>query len=157
VLGATISGLVSRSILNDAVVGPGDFHACLYLQEFAAHDLSRWFVDEVYAEIERQAAEPPTMGEAAPSDKACLRLKSEAFLADIGRRYRIRNLNHVKPGIGEATRVLLRRVPKCLLVRDANAEDIAHLLLLAKEKGVRVIADAALPYVAAALIKELPE
>src|SRR5262249_17424452 len=51
VLGCTISGLVSRSILNHAVLGPGDFHGCLYYEEFQPHDLSRWFVDVVMNEV----------------------------------------------------------------------------------------------------------
>lgn len=156
VLGATISGLVSRSILNSDVIGPDDFHGCLYLQEFAEYDLSRWFIDEIFAEIERQS-DPAPSDEAGltQSERMQLRLRSESFIADIGRRFRIRNVNHIKPGIGEATRVLLRRVPDCLLIREANAESVAHLLVLAKEKGVPVVVDAALPYTAAALIKEL--
>jgi hypothetical protein len=67
----------------------------------------------------------------------------------------VRDPNHVKPGIGEATRVLLRRVPDRVIVRDPDSPDVEHLLVLAQEKGVPVEADAALPYAAAALIKEL--
>jgi len=156
VLGATISGLVSRSILNDTIIGPGDFHGCLYLDEFAEHDLSRWFVDEVIAEIVRQSrglsVNCPGVTAAQRAER---RATSALFLADIGRRFRIRNVNFIKPGIGEATRVLLRRVPECLLVRDANAEDVAHLLVLASEKKIPVLVDTALPYSAAAVIKEL--
>ena len=51
--------------------------------------------------------------------------------------------------------MLLRRVPERLLVREASAPDVAHLLILAREKNVPVTLDAALPYRAAALIKEL--
>jgi Tellurite-like stress resistance cysteine protease StiP/PELOTA RNA binding domain len=156
VLGATVSGLVSRSILNDAVIGPGDFHGCLYLTELAAADLSRWFVDEVYAEIERQAAAAPApSGGVTPSQRARLRETSEAFLADMRRRFGVHNANHVKPGIGEATRVLLRRVPDRLLLRDHRGADVAHLLVLAQEKNTPVIVDRRLPYTAAALIKEI--
>jgi hypothetical protein len=152
VLGATISGLVSRSILNDEVIGPNDFHGCLYLEELAAHDLSRWFVEEIDAEIEQQLSD--TLGEWV-DDRARLRDASRAFLAEIGWRFGVRNVNFIKPGLGEATRVLLRRVPDCLLLRDENAVDVAHLLILAREKNVPVIVDAALPYSAAALIKEM--
>ena len=156
VLGATVSGLVSRSILNDAVVGPGDFHACLFYQEFTPADLSRWFVDEVYGEIERQAH-----AEEAPADgvdaegRARLRRISEDFLADMGRRFGVRNVHHVKPGLGEATRVLLRRVPDRLLLRDPGRPEVAHLLVLARERDVPVDVDPALPYAAAAIIKEI--
>jgi hypothetical protein len=153
VLGATVSGLVSRSILNDAVVGPGDFHGCLYCEELAPHDLSRWFVDEVFAEIQRQAEVPVPV--ISPHRPDLLRRASQGFLADMRRRFGVRDVNHVKPGIGEATRVLLRRVPGLLLLRDPASPDVAHLTVLAREKGVPVTVDAALPYAAAALIKEL--
>ncbi|QDU19463.1 cysteine protease StiP family protein [Urbifossiella limnaea] len=148
VLGATVSGLVSRSILNADVVGPGDFHGCLFLREFAPHDLSRAFVDEVFAAMTTPT--PP-----APIDAAGLRQRSAAFLAAVRDRTGVRDENHVKPGIGEATRVLLRRVPDRVLVRDQASPDVEHLLVLAREKGVPVEVDAGLPYAAAALIKEL--
>jgi hypothetical protein len=155
VLGATISGLVSRSILNDSVIGPGDFHGCLYYEEFAAHDLSRWFVDDLFAEIERRAADTIESVGVTPGRRERLRVTSETFLADIGHRHRVRDPNHVKPGIGEATRVLLRRVPDRLLLRDPDAPEVAHLRLLAREKTVPVVVEPSLPYSAAALIKEL--
>jgi hypothetical protein len=152
VLGATISGLISRSILNKEVIGPDDFHGCLYLNELAPHDLSRWFVEEIDAEIEQQL---PSTQHGWTEERARLRAVSQSFLAEIGQRFDVRNVNFIKPGLGEATRVLLRRVPDCLLVRDESAVDVAHLLILAREKNVPVIVDAALPYSAAALIKEM--
>jgi hypothetical protein len=158
ILGATVSGLVSRSILNDAVVGASDFHGCLFLEALTAHDLSRWFVDEVYAEIRRQAAasssEARTNG-VTPAQRSRLRKLSESFQAEMMRRFGARNVNHIKPGIGEATRVLLRRVPDCVLVRDPAAAAVAHLLILAREKNTPVIVEPNLAYSAAALIKEL--
>jgi hypothetical protein len=165
VLGATICGLVSRSILNDSVIGPGDFHGCLYYEEFAAHDLSRWFVDEVYGEIARQAEGGELISgttvhggltpRRSPLSRSPLKETSVAFVEDMRRRFGVRDVRHIKPGLGEATRVLLRRVPDCLLVRDARLPEVAHLLVLAREKNVPTIVDAALPYAAAALIKEL--
>jgi hypothetical protein len=154
VLGATVSGLVSRSILNAAVVGPGDFHGCLYYEDVAADDLSRWFVDQVYAAIERQVNDV-LGGGVTPDERARLRRTSAAFLADMQRRFGTRNVNHVKPGLGEATRVLLRRVPDRVLVRDPGLPEVAHLMLLARAKDVPVVVDPTLPYTAAALIKEL--
>ncbi|UUZ51720.1 hypothetical protein LP420_17195 [Massilia sp. B-10] len=59
----------------------------------------------------------------------------------------------VKPGIGEATRVLLRRSPRLLIVRDRLAPEVAHLLLLAQEKNIPVATDVGLPYHAVSLIR----
>lgn len=155
VLGATISGLVSRSILNRDVLGPGDFHGCVFYEEFAAHDLSVWFVSEVYQEAERQFHSRDCRAPQIAVERFALHERSEAFLADMTRRFGVRSVHHVKPGIGEATRVLLRRVPERLLLRDPQSPAIAPLLVLAREKNVPVVVDAALPYAAAALIKEL--
>ncbi|MDZ7706259.1 MAG: tellurite-like stress resistance cysteine protease StiP [Trueperaceae bacterium] len=155
ILNSTVSGLVSRSILNDAVVGPGEFHGCLYLDAFRDHDLSRWFVDTVDALAAELAAQsdpqPDTVPDTAPDDAA----RSRAFLDRMARDEGVTDPNHVKPGIGEATRVLLRRVPDLLLLRDPDDPDVAHLRVLADEKGVPIRPDPALPYRAAALIKRL--
>lgn len=155
VLGATVSGLVSRSILNDAVVGSGDFHACVFYTEFTEHDLSRWFVDEVSAAVAARWDE----GERAATDVAATaaerRRRMAALLDDVRGRFGVRDVNHVKPGVGEATRVLLRRVPDRLLVRNADDGEVDHLQLLAREKGVPVVQEPGLPYLAVALIEEL--
>jgi len=46
--------------------------------------------------------------------------------------YGIASVNLVKPGVGETTRVLLRRVPWRVLVRQADAPEHAHIRLLAE-------------------------
>ena len=48
-LNGIVSGLISRSVLNDKVVGPGHFHACIFQADYAAHDLSRAFLEAVEA------------------------------------------------------------------------------------------------------------
>src|SRR5205085_1726498 len=106
ILGATVSGLVSRSILNEQAVSPGDFHGCLYYNEFESHDLSRWFADRLSAAIERRVragAWPATVPGAAELAEA--RRRSDAFLSEVRRRFGVRHVRHVKPGLGEATRV----------------------------------------------------
>ena len=165
ILNSTVSGLVSRSILNDAVVGPGEFHGCLYLDAFRGHDLSRWFVDTVdalAAELAAQNTPNPqsdtvtnTVPDTAPDDASDDAARSRAFLDRMARDEGVTDPNHVKPGIGEATRVLLRRVPDLLLLRDPSDPDVAHLRVLADEKGVPIRPDPALPYRAAALIRRL--
>ena len=65
------------------------------------------------------------------------------------------DINLIKPGIGEATRVMLRRRPQLLLLRDPDAPAVRHLLRLAEEKDIAIETDACLPYQAAALIQDL--
>ena len=46
-LNATVSGLISRTVLNDTYIGPNDFHGFKYYKELEQEDLSNFFVDEV--------------------------------------------------------------------------------------------------------------
>ena len=54
--------------------------------------------------------------------------------------YDVNNINHIKPGIGETTRVLLRRVPWKLIIneRDKSNNELRHVRQLAREKEVDV-------------------
>lgn len=153
ILNSTVSGLVSRSILNEEI-GPYDFHGCLYYQNLESHDMSRFFVDTL-----TEYAMNIFLNEGVPTpvqfDKNILQRRSKQFMVDVMKEHGIQDPNLVKPGIGEATRVLLRRVPKLLLLRDSKAEDVEHLKLLAEEKKVewRIAAD--LPYSAVALVRSV--
>ncbi|MDR1462208.1 MAG: cysteine protease StiP family protein [Azoarcus sp.] len=151
ILNATISGLVSRSILNEAIY-PGDYHGCVHFEQFSAHDLSRWFVDDVVdaaMDLHKREGEPPP-DESSPAERVAI---SRACMAATHKRYGIIDENLIKPGIGEATRVLLRRVPERVVVRDAADERVAHLLALAGEKQVPIDLDPALPYHAISIIR----
>ncbi|MES2259797.1 MAG: cysteine protease StiP family protein [Pseudomonadota bacterium] len=155
ILNATVSGLVSRSILND-MIGPGDFHGCVYYDQFAPHDQSREFADSLLAAALALGTHGVAANaiDAAGAETARRRAAelSRQFMADAQHRHGITDANLIKPGIGEATRVLLRRVPRLLMLRQAEGADVAHLLLLAREKQVPVQFDAGLPYSAVALI-----
>ena len=152
-LNGIVSGLVSRSILTAELVGPGDFHACVHYRDLAAHDLSRAFVEHVDA-LAARAAPGPIERDAA------LRARRAADCAEVVRQLlRITNTgdrNRIKPGIAEATRALLRRVPDHLFVRDRSDPDVAHLLHLAAAKKLDVrFLSAASRYRAVAVIKSL--
>ncbi len=155
VLGCTISGLVSRSILNKDVIGPGDFHGCVYYEEFEAQDLSRWFVETIANEVRVNETDLKANGGVTPDQRRHLRQRTAGFLQDVRDRFGVRDVNHIKPGIGEATRVLLRRVPDRLLLRDPDHPDVEHLCVLADEKNIVVEVDPSLPFQAAALIREV--
>jgi hypothetical protein len=146
ILNATVSGLVSRSILNEQI-GPGDFHGCVYYAQFEGHDQSQRFADDLLAIASASSVV------AEPMDKEHAAAVSQAYMAAAQARHAIADVNMIKPGIGEATRVLLRRVPRLLIVRDLAAPDVAHLLVLAQEKHVEVVLDASLPYHAVSLIR----
>lgn len=151
ILNATVSGLTSRSILN-AAIGPDDFHGCVFYAEFAPHDRSRWFLDQVAGYFTHVEPEAVRYDSDRRSERRRLMLE---FLVGVHARYRVADRNFIKPGVAEATRVLLRRLPDLLLLRDPEHPDVEHLRLLAGEKQIPVVADPAMPLQATALIKDL--
>lgn len=184
ILNATVSGLVSRSILNQSI-GPADFHGCVYYAEFEPQDQSRAFADSLVERALAIAAGAPASGTASgtasgaavsaplgashgaageagtPAANQAARDEaarvSRRYMAEAMREHGIADRNLVKPGLGEATRVLLRRTPERLIVRDAASADVAHLLVLAREKNVPVHIDPELPYQAVSIIRNVAD
>lgn len=154
-LNATVSGLVSRTILN-AQVQAEQFHGCLVYDHWQTQDLSRWFIDRLMAELapNKQAwlAEP-----LPPMNHAALRQRSAQLIQTLSQRHDVKHSNFIKPGLGEATRALLRREPSLLLLRDTAAPEVRHLLQLARERAVPVQADAALGLHAVVIIRRLSD
>ena len=75
---------------------------------------------------------------------------------EIAEKFHIKDINFIKPGIGETTRVLLRRVPWKILVKNKTEKIyIGHILELAKEKGITVEEYPLKYYRACGLIKNL--
>lgn len=147
VMNATVSGLISRSILNEEIEA-GDFHGCVVYDHLRPHDLTNWFLDEVSAEFSYVADFPlPFIPKEARARRAGAWI--ERWMADYG----IKNINHIKPGIAEATRVMLRRIPARLILRDMENPDVAHLRMLAAEKEVPIDIEPTMPFNAAAFIK----
>lgn len=150
-LNSTISGLVSRSILNENYIKEGDFHGCKYYKEYLKSDLSLWFIDNIMKIIRDLVIDKRPL----LSKNSVLNNKMGNFLKYLQKEWKIKNINHIKPGIGESTRVLLRRVPFVIIVQDLNSREIEHLVLLAKEKDVKIVEDKTLPYKALAVIKDV--
>ena len=149
-LNSTISGLVSRSILNEMIC-KNDFHGCKYYKEFEKNDLSLWFVEEIMKLIKNLEIDKTPL----ITKNSNKNINISTFLQNIQKEYKIEDINFIKPGIGETTRVLLRRVPYLIFVKDKNSIYIQHLLQLSKEKNVKVIEDKTLPYTALAIIKKV--
>jgi len=151
ILNATVSGLTSRSILN-AAIGPDDFHGCVFYEQFRPQDRSCWFVDQIATHFAHAASEPVYCD---PDQRLERRRLMMDFLVRIHNDYRVGHQNFIKPGVAEATRVLLRRLPDLLLLRDPEQPDVEHLRLLAAEKRIPIVIDPAMPIQATALIKDL--
>jgi len=149
-LNATISGLVSRSILNENYVGADDFHGCKFYTEQKQADLSLWYVSEIMAEIQKISTIPAC---ADMNDRAQRQKISTDFIQWAMQYYGISQINFLKPGMGEAIRVLLRRVPYKILIQNKDSDEIAPFLVLAAEKNVPVEEIKTMPYKALGIIK----
>lgn len=154
ILNSTVSGLTSRSILNSDYISDDDFHGCVFYEEWLSHDLSRLFIEEVFSEIKHIWATNVDFTIKEYNQEKTSEI-SRNFIAKIMEEFEIKNRNLIKPGIGEATRVLLRRVPNYFLVKNLTAEDVQHAIILANEKEIPILVRPDMPYAAVALIKPM--
>ncbi|MFI6283289.1 phosphoribosyltransferase domain-containing protein [Streptomyces sp. NPDC051018] len=151
-LNSTVSGLISRTVLRADLVGPHDFHGAKFYRELAGSDVSNDFLDTVAARFDEVAAAVDTeVKELLAADRAPT-WEGWAAVERISEEYGIHDVNLVKPGVGETTRVLLRRVPWKILARTGAGADLDHVRLLAAQRGVPVEEVGELPYSCVGLI-----
>ncbi|WP_405581906.1 phosphoribosyltransferase domain-containing protein [Streptomyces sp. NBC_01092] len=151
-LNSTVSGLISRTVLRADLVGPHDFHGAKFYRELAGADVSVAFLDAVSARFpEVVDAVDATVKELLSGDREPT-WEGWAGVERISEEYGIHDVNLVKPGVGETTRVLLRRVPWKILARAGAGADLDHVRLLAEQRGVPVEEVAELPYTCVGLI-----
>ncbi|MGX5182286.1 phosphoribosyltransferase [Streptomyces avermitilis] len=151
-LNSTVSGLISRTVLRADLVGPHDFHGAKFYRELAGADVSVDFLDAVsapFAEVEDTV--DARVKELLSADRTPT-WEGWAAVERISEEYEIHDVNLVKPGVGETTRVLLRRVPWKILARAGAGADLDHVRLLAEQRGVPVEEVAELPYTCVGLI-----
>jgi citrate lyase beta subunit/adenine/guanine phosphoribosyltransferase-like PRPP-binding protein len=151
-LNSTVSGLVSRTVLRDDLIGPDDFHGAKFYRHLAHADVSGLFLDTIST---RFAAVADQVTADVMALRAVDRTPTWTGLAAVERisaEYGIGDVNLVKPGVGETTRVLLRRVPWRVLVRRGAGSDLDHIRLLAEQRGVPVEEVDDLPYSCVGLI-----
>ncbi|GGR30249.1 phosphoribosyltransferase [Streptomyces aurantiogriseus] len=151
-LNSTVSGLISRTVLRADLVGPDDFHGAKFYRELAGADVSNAFLDAVSARFaEVVDAVDSAVKELLASDRTPT-WEGWAAVERISEEYGIHDVNLVKPGVGETTRVLLRRVPWKILARAGAGADLDHVRLLAGQRGVPVEEVGDLPYTCVGLI-----
>lgn len=156
-LNSTVSGLVSRTVLNDTLIGPGEFHGAKFYRELADADVSNQLLDAVTAAFETIRDQVPAAVAAIRDSDRTPDWSGWASVERVRAEYGVATVNFVKPGVGETTRVLLRRVPWRVLVRDADAPEHAHIRLLAAARNVPVEVVPDLAYSCMGLIKELDQ
>ncbi|MFJ8884195.1 phosphoribosyltransferase [Streptomyces sp. NPDC102402] len=151
-LNSTVSGLISRTVLRSDLVGPHDFHGAKFYRELAGSDVSGLFLDTVAARFDEVVgAVDAEAKELLAADRAPT-WEGWAAVERISEEYGIHDVNLVKPGVGETTRVLLRRVPWKILAKRGAGADLDHVRLLAEQRGVPVEEVGELPYTCVGLI-----
>ncbi|MDX2699971.1 phosphoribosyltransferase [Streptomyces ipomoeae] len=151
-LNSTVSGLISRTVLRSDLVGPNDFHGAKFYRELAGADVSVDFLDVISASFgDVVDAVDARTKELLAADRTP-NWEGWAAVERISEEYGIHDVNLVKPGVGETTRVLLRRVPWKILARAGAGADLDHVRLLAEQRGVPVEEVAELPYTCVGLI-----
>ncbi|WP_372660557.1 cysteine protease StiP family protein [Cohnella sp.] len=157
-LNSTVSGLISRTVLRDDLIGPEDFHGAKYYAEWEKDDLSNVYVDTIEQHFD--AARPDALIAAIQlleQQGDPLTWRGEQDIRRIQQDYGISDINLIKPGVGETTRVLLRRVPWKILVNDINNPNLVPILLLANEREVPIEVYPDMTYSCCGIIKPLRE
>ncbi len=151
-LNSTISGLVSRTVLRDDLIGEKDFHGAKYYKELSNEDLSNYYLEEIIKEYPHIVKE--AKASAHEDIKSQVTWAGMKDIEQIRQDFKIDDVNLIKPGIGETTRVLLRRIPWKILVKRTS-DHLEHIRILAKEKDVEVIEYPNMTYECCGLIKPM--
>jgi hypothetical protein len=150
-LNSTISGLVSRTVLHSTLVGPNDFHGAKFYPHLAQVDLSNHYLDAIsarFGEVADAAARRARELAASPQPPTHTGWAAARRIGDV---HGVADLNFVKPGVGETTRALLRRVPWKVLI-DHTSPPLPHIRLLANQRRTRLLDVGDLPFSCVALI-----
>lgn len=169
ILGSVISGLISRSILQDDIAtdeavrdcfNPANWHGCIEYSHLAGHDVTREFVEQI-DQIRKQRVQHSACAPEQANWPAEQRIRQHqqvtAVIESIKASQQISNDNRIKTGIAEATRAVLRRVPDCILLREADNPDTVLLRHLAQQTGTPIVVtgESIAPYHAITIIKKL--
>ncbi len=156
-LNSTVCGLISRTVHNDKLIGAESFHGVRVYREFKDIDQTARYLDGVCRFFEQLRGKTESGLESFPEHEPPPDWRGMEAVRRIGMAFGIEDINRIKPGIGETTRVLLRRVPDRVLLRDVTHPGLGHILLLAREKGVQVEEYPDMPYLCCGLIADKRE
>jgi hypothetical protein len=154
-LNSTVSGLMSRTILRNDLIGSNDFHGAKYYKEWLNKDLSNCFIDAISVNFPKVAAMAEEKANEMFVNKHEVTWKGLENIRLIQQQFEVEDVNLIKPGVGETTRVLLRRVPWKILVDRLDNPNLKHIMLLAKDRDVSVEVFPGLSYSCCGLIKSL--
>lgn len=148
-LNSTVSGLISRTVLRSDLIGEKDFHGAVFYENLLENDLSYSFIEKIQNDFPHEIID----------DKKTFDGNGKTEVEKIAHEFGIADINLIKPGIGEATRVLLRRLPWKILIdpEHFNSSQLKHLKRLAEEKNVPILQYKMTHYKCCGIIKNLAD
>lgn len=147
-LNSIVSGLLSRTFFRADIIGKTDFHGAVFYSELKKYDFTYQFIDSIEEKFDL------TYKNKEAVSHGC----GMAEVKEIYNKFNMTDINFIKPSIGEATRVLLRRIPWKILVHSLDDyEHLGHLYILAKEKKADIEVYPLKYYRACGLIKNLAD
>lgn len=153
-LNSTVSGLISRTFLRNDIITPNDFHGAVYYENLKSEDKSNEFINTVSNYFEKvdyyyfQDIDYTTVRNRTGLDE----------VTEIATHFGITDISKIKPGVGETTRVLLRRIPHCILIRNfKDFYKFPHIIRLCEEKNVPILEYPLTMYNVCGIIKELSD
>jgi hypothetical protein len=146
-LNATVSGLISRTFYKKSIIGSDQFHGVKCYNNKKDLDYSNIFISTVSSHfknvnpvIDYEFIKNPDF---SGMDSAI----------EIQKKFNIDSIHKIKPGIGETTRVLLRRLPWKILYKPNAEICLEHIFQLAQEKHIPLEPYLRMPYNCCGLIK----
>lgn len=148
-LNSTVCGLVSRTFFRTDIIGENDFHGAAYYGDLCSEDRTYQFINSI---VNRFRYDLPFLLDKRSHD-GC------RDILMLTKKYQIENASFIKPGIGETTRVLLRRVPWKVIIdkRYIENSELSHIIQLAKERNVGIELTNLENYKCCGVIKQLSD
>ena len=164
-LGGVISGLTSRSLLLQDIdpilarqnpLNTQYWHQCMLYSHLSLYDQSRDFITKILMHVQQHPVATDSYCHWSEQKRLQQQSESQAVLDWIQSNYQIEDVNRIKPGLAEATRAVLRRVPERILVKDLQHPHLKLILHFAKQHGINVEVSCHLgPYLAITIIKKM--
>lgn len=152
-LGSSVSGLVSRPIIDDDRVSPNDFHGAVFHADLAPADVSKKFIDTIAARF--------------PIVRTKVMLDLAAHLGgdhtptwvgwdaveEVAEKFADGDVGLVEAGVDETIRLLLHGEPSTILLDPSRDADLGQIKKLAEARGVPLERISGLPYSCIGLVR----
>lgn len=143
-LNSTVSGLVSRTILNKNLISETDFHGAVRYDKLKDIDVTNHFLNTIESHFKICSEMNPE-----PQGNSCV----NQLLEKIKNDFPVVDINKIKLSIGESSRALIRRKPYKLLIKNVENPNLAFVLHLAKKKKVEICIYDTMDYECITLLK----